>query len=402
MNIFLVGGFLGSGKTTAIAQAVALLRQKGKMAGVVTNDQGDQLVDTRFLRGEAIPVREVTGSCFCCNYAELENSIRSLADEIRPDVVFAESVGSCTDLVATVVNPLHHYYDGDIRVVLSVFADVRSLALYLFKQEPVFRDNVDYIFEKQLEEADILIVNKIDLIGDAERVVISQAIEGAYGDKVILYQNSREEEDVRRWIDAAGSFEPGLSRGKPFTIDYDRYGAGEAELAWLDGEIGIDTSDGTALRIGIGLVDTIYERILAAGYPIGHLKFLLSDGLWQQKISFTSMTGGNDGVRSEVDEMPGGTDEKKKGGIHYSEDDLVADETADNENAPADSDRIAMLINARVQAMPSTLKGIVSDCILMLEEKHGCRITEGRWDSRAPGYPRPTYRMEADREGRNC
>ena len=366
MNIFLVGGFLGSGKTTAVAQAVALLRQEGKMAGVVTNDQGDQLVDTQFLRGSAIPVREVTGSCFCCNYGELEKSIRSLADEIRPDAVFAESVGSCTDLVATVVRPLRHYYEGDIRVVLSVFVDVRSLALYLFKREPVFRDNVGYIFEKQLEEADILVVNKVDLMDDAGLALTRQAIDEAYGDKLILYQNSLEEGDVRRWMETVFSFEPGLPWGKPLEIDYDRYSAGEAELAWLDGEIGIDTADGTAVRIGLGLVNTIHERILAAGYPIGHLKFLLSDGLWQEKISFTSMGDGKAGGPKEKDEM-------------MSEEEEV--------------DRIAILVNARVQAFPATLKGIVLDCILALELEHGCRITEGRWDSRAPGYPRPTYRM---------
>jgi len=359
MDIFLVGGFLGSGKTTAIAQAVALLRIEGKMAGVVTNDQGDQLVDTQFLRGSAIAVREVTGSCFCCNYGELEKSIRCLAEEIRPDVVFAESVGSCTDLVATVVRPLHRYYEEDIRVVLSVFADVRSLALVLFKQEPVFRDNVDYIFEKQLEEADILVVNKMDLMGDAEGAVVGRAIEEAYGDKVILYQNSLDAADIRRWIDTVRDFEPGVSRGKPLEIDYDRYGAGEAELAWLDGEIGIDTSGGNAVKIGTRLVNTIHERILAAGYPIGHLKFLLSDGHWQQKISFTSMPGGD----------------------------------GEDEGAGGEAGRIVLLINARVQALPVTLKEMVSDCILALEEEYGCRITEGRWDSRAPGYPRPTYRM---------
>ena len=367
MNIFLVGGFLGSGKTTAIAQAVAVLRQEGKMAGVVTNDQGDQLVDTQFLRGSAISVREVTGSCFCCNYGELEKSIRSLADEIRPDAVFAESVGSCTDLVATVVRPLRHYYEDDIRVVLSVFVDVRSLALYLFKQEPLFPDNVGYIFEKQLEEADILVVNKVDLMDDAELTLTRQAIEDAYGDKLILYQNSLEEADVRRWMEAVFSFESGLSWGKPLEIDYDRYGAGEAELAWLDGEIGIDTANGTAVRIGLGLVNTIHERILTAGYPIGHLKFLLSDGLWQEKISFTSM---------------GNTKAGKS----------VGEEDAWKPDIPS-SDRIAILVNARVQALPAMLKGIVLDCILALELEHGCRITEGRWDSRAPGYPRPTYRM---------
>jgi Ni2+-binding GTPase involved in maturation of urease and hydrogenase len=368
MNIFLVGGFLGSGKTTAIGRAVSLLREDGKRTGVVTNDQGDQLVDTRFMRGEDIPVKEVTGSCFCCNFGDLRNSIRSLEAEMSPDAVFAESVGSCTDLVATVVRPLYHFYKEDIRVVLSVFADVRSLVQYLFKKEHLFKDNVIYIFEKQLEEADIIVVNKTDLLMARELELARKVIEEAYEGKIILYQSSLEDGDIRRWLEIAGSFERGQAPASSLEVDYDKYGAGEAELAWLDGEIGIDTADGSAVKAGVELVYKIHERIITAGYPIGHLKFLLSDGRWQEKISFTPIPDRVSGPKS----FP--ADPKLKITI-------------------PDSDRIAILFNARVQTVPATLKELVSGCIRELELENRCRITEGRWESFAPGYPRPTFRM---------
>ena len=369
MNIFLVGGFLGSGKTTAIGRAVSLLLKEGKRTGVVTNDQGDQLVDTRFLQGEYIPVKEVTGSCFCCNFGELEKSIRSLEAEVSPDTVFAESVGSCTDLVATVVRPLYHFYGKDIRVVLSVFADVRSLVQYLFKREYLFKDNVAYIFEKQLEEADIIVVNKTDLLTAAELMLAREVIEEAYEDKIILYQNSLEDGNIRQWMETAGNFERGRRPAGPLEVDYDKYGAGEAALAWLDGEIGIDTADATAIKTGLGLVDMIHERIRTAGYPIGHLKFLLSDGAWQKKISFTSIPDPASGLKSSP------VDPKLKLPL-------------------PGSDRIAILLNARVQTSPAILKELVSDCIREWELENRCRITEGRWESFAPGYPRPTFRMK--------
>ena len=61
MKVHLVGGFLGSGKTTAITNASVKLRDAGIIAGVVTNDQGNYLVDSRFIDSNAIPLGEVTG-----------------------------------------------------------------------------------------------------------------------------------------------------------------------------------------------------------------------------------------------------------------------------------------------------------------------------------------------------
>ncbi|MBI4928606.1 MAG: cobalamin biosynthesis protein, partial [Anaerolineae bacterium] len=103
MKLHLVGGFLGSGKTTAIIQAARLLMVQGQRVGVITNDQGKYLVDTAFFRLADLPAVEVTGGCFCCNYDDLDSSLEQLIAEAAPDVIFAESVGSCADLVATVV-----------------------------------------------------------------------------------------------------------------------------------------------------------------------------------------------------------------------------------------------------------------------------------------------------------
>ena len=66
-----VGGFLGAGKTTALAAAARDLATRGLRASVITNDQGSQLVDTEILRAEGFPTEEVIGGCFCCRFDEL-------------------------------------------------------------------------------------------------------------------------------------------------------------------------------------------------------------------------------------------------------------------------------------------------------------------------------------------
>jgi len=87
MDLHIVGGFLGSGKTTAITWASKLLMAQGKRVGVVTNDQGKYLVDTAFFQLSNIPAVEVTGGCFCCNYDDLEKRINQLKETQQPDVI---------------------------------------------------------------------------------------------------------------------------------------------------------------------------------------------------------------------------------------------------------------------------------------------------------------------------
>src|SRR5678809_1652312 len=98
----MIGGFLGAGKTTAVGRLARVLTDKGLRVGLITNDQGRNLVDTAMLRSQGFATEEIPGGCFCCRFNSLVEAAQKLSDATRPDVFIAEPVGSCTDLVATV------------------------------------------------------------------------------------------------------------------------------------------------------------------------------------------------------------------------------------------------------------------------------------------------------------
>src|SRR6476659_658533 len=151
MNLYLVNGFLGSGKTTAIANACKqLINQKVKTA-VITNDQGAQQVDSTYLQILSLPTGEVANGCFCCRYDELEQVVSSLITSEQPEIIFAESVGSCTDLVATVAKPFALHYSGT-RILISVFADAHLMHSIMKGTSCFIEEAVQYIYRKQLEE----------------------------------------------------------------------------------------------------------------------------------------------------------------------------------------------------------------------------------------------------------
>src|SRR5687767_11681025 len=129
---YMIGGFLGAGKTTAVAALAQHLTKAGLRVGLITNDQGTELVDTAMLRSRGFATEEIPGGCFCCRFNSLVEAAQNLTASARPDVFIAEPVGSCTDLVATVTYPLRRIYDANFSIApLSVLVDpVRAARVF--------------------------------------------------------------------------------------------------------------------------------------------------------------------------------------------------------------------------------------------------------------------------------
>ncbi|MCZ7639933.1 MAG: CobW-like GTP-binding protein [Verrucomicrobia bacterium] len=162
----MIGGFLGAGKTTAVAALAKRLVAQGQRVGLITNDQGRHLVDTAMLRAHGFATEEIPGGCFCCRFNSLVEASRRLTASTRPEVFLAEPVGSCTDLVATVTYPLRRLYGDDFTVApVSVLVDpVRAERIFGLSQGGAFSSKVRYIYLKQVEEADLVVISKCDLI----------------------------------------------------------------------------------------------------------------------------------------------------------------------------------------------------------------------------------------------
>jgi len=350
MKIHLLSGFLGSGKTTAIQHACSELIKKGKKVGVITNDQGTKLVDGDFFEHLKIPGLQVVNGCFCCNYNDLDNSIQSLIETNQPDVIFAESVGSCTDIVATVIKPLVKFRP-EAEVTFSTFADAQLLKM-LLQQNSSFDESVRYIYFKQLEEAEVIVISKIDLMDDNSLEEMKRLID-KYSDKITLYQNSFDTTDVRGWLKVFDN--KFVTTPSSLHINYDMYGAGEARLAWHDQQVEIQSGNYNAMQATNGLIKTISQKIQFNEYPIGHLKFLLNN---EKKISITRT--------SQEEVFDNIVEERKYAGL---------------------------LINARVQTSPEALSHIISESIKEIEINFNCKIVVKSHASFQPGYPKPVYRI---------
>lgn len=263
--VVIVGGFLGSGKTSLILAASQLLEQRGLRCAVILNDQGDELVDMRHADAQGVIARAVTGGCFCCRFSGL----MEIMDDLRtaePDVIFAEPVGSCTDISATVLGPLREEFGRYRLASFTVLVDsARSAELSSVDGD----SDLAFLFQKQLQEADLVCISKADLHPDP--AAIPSLNDGGLG-AAARHLSAKTGQGVQEWLDEIlfGSLEAGAIT---LEIDYARYARAEAALAWLNLSLTLDLESSLSPALVVGpFLDRLDEALTLAAIPIVHLK----------------------------------------------------------------------------------------------------------------------------------
>src|SRR5579884_1062722 len=211
LRFIMIGGFLGAGKTTTLARLARFYLSRGQKIGLVTNDQAQDLVDTTSLRAQGFPVEEVPGACFCCRFNDLVGKVEQLEGSQRPDVILAEPVGSCTDLVATVVQPLKDLYGDRFEVgpYPVLFKPGHGLKVLRGEGGAGFSPKAAYIFRKQLEEADAVVVNRLDELDAAALAELNALLAKQFPGTPVLRLSARTGqgfEALTELLDQQGAF----------------------------------------------------------------------------------------------------------------------------------------------------------------------------------------------------
>jgi len=357
-KLILVGGFLGAGKTTLLHQAGQRLAAAGKRVGLITNDQAPDLVDTGMLAQNGGKVREVAGSCFCCDFPGLLEAAQSLEDDEQVDVIVGEPVGSCTDLSATILQPLKDKHRAQFELSpLSVLVDPYRLRSVLVGNSGGLHDSAAYILRKQAEEADVIVINKRDLLTGSQVDELRRLIAAQFDDVTVIELSALNDTGIDAWLEHVMSTT--VSGRKLLDIDYDTYAEGEAVLGWLNASVRLSAEQAsidwrtmlaTFMR---GLRDTF-----AAGrHEVGHLKMLLTDGTEQTIANLTR----------------------------------VDDDVSLRGTAPAAA-TVDLIINARVEMSPDKLEEHVRHHLAQAAEAQGVQTMITHLQCLSPGRPRPTHR----------
>ncbi len=359
-RFIMIGGFLGAGKTTTIARLASRFQAAGNNVVIVTNDQATDLVDTLLLRSQGFHVGEVAGSCFCCNFDALTGTVEALSTSELPDVVLAEPVGSCTDLVATVIRPLEQIYDQPFEIApYGVIIKPSHGSRILGGQgQRGFSPKAEYIFRKQIEEADFVILNRIDELRVEEVQRLTDLLSEQYEGIPIIRMSAKTGEGFEalcEFLKQQGAF------GKrTMDVDYDIYAEGEAELGWLNCQGSIAAETPLDLdRFLIELLERLHRAMVTMDVEVAHLKAI---GMAEGAYAVSNLVSNS--------EVP------------------VLSLRSDWQGAAAD-----FVVNARVAISPEELEALVRSSIS--DQANAVFATA---DIRAlqcfrPGRPVPTHRL---------
>jgi len=356
-RLILVGGFLGAGKTTMLWEASQRLASRGLRVGLITNDQAPELVDTAFLAHGQVSVAEVSGSCFCCNFQGLLDAMAKAQEAGKADVLLAEPVGSCTDLSATIVQPLKDRLGGALVIApLSVMADPARLTDILDGGSAGLHPSAAYIFRKQLEEADIIVISKTDLLPVPDLVALKTRVVQAYPSADVRTVSVKTGEGVEAWLDEVTSrSDAGLRLAE---VDYDVYAEGEAVLGWLNATIKLQ---GELTEWGVfaeNFLKGLSQRFDSLNASVGHVKLLLEAG---DNFLMGNLTGSG--------------------------------ETLNIRGSAGVSSEARLTLNARVQMAPEALEAVVREALAAAGQRR-LTATPVAWRCLSPGRPNPTHRYD--------
>jgi G3E family GTPase len=359
IRLILVGGFLGAGKTTLLAHAAERLAGQGRRVGLITNDQATHLVDTQILQGAGSPVGEVTGGCFCCRFEDLLTAIERLIGESTPDVLICEPVGSCTDLSATVIQPVKKNHGDRFRVSpYSVLVDPsRGRQALSDNLQSRFPRSVIYIYLKQLEEADVIVLNKTDTLSSGELSELQKILAQRFPAKPLFAMSALTGEGVGAWLEFVEAEKP--SGQVIAEVDYDEYAAGEAALGWLNALLQLRAEQGTDwAAFCLELLKAMQAEFCRTSAEVAHVKLHLTTRGGNLLANLTS----NDGpprIRGAVE------------GAHQ---------------------QAVLLVNARVHIGPDRLRTVLERC-LHSTAGDAVRVVVDDIQNFAPARPRPTHRF---------
>lgn len=171
-DVYLLSGFLGSGKTSLLSNLIAQFKAEGVKPAVIMNELGKLAFDSRAV-DEDIPLKEMLEGCICCTGSEkMEAQLQTLLAGEDFDVLLIETTGAAHPVEAldAVFSPLFAN-ELNIKGIITV-ADCKRW-LEREKLSPQTR----MLFLEQIRHAHLIVANKVDLLTEEEVFNVSMQLQ---------------------------------------------------------------------------------------------------------------------------------------------------------------------------------------------------------------------------------
>jgi G3E family GTPase len=198
--IALITGCLGSGKTTLLRH---LLDTTSHRLAILMNEFGEIAIDSQVLRGHNVQIIELTGGCVCCSLTgELEAAVGEIIERVHPDLIVVEATGvaEADALVYEVQDNLPQVRLDTVICIVDAYTSIKY-------------PQVGYTSRTQLAAADIVVINKVDLVTREELEQVEAQVQ-RYNDRAMIIRAERCSVDSEVLLGASGE-RPAVSMVAP-------------------------------------------------------------------------------------------------------------------------------------------------------------------------------------------
>ena len=365
IRFVMLGGFLGSGKTTALLRLARRYVDAGLRVAIITNDQGEGLVDTATFRVSGYEAEEIPKGCFCRRLDELLAAAGRLQDGHRPDVLLAEPIGSGTNLVNTVIKPLKEVYADRFSVApyVALLDPQRAFTALTGTGPAGLSAKVLYLYKMQQNEADVAAINKVDTLSHKRLEELTALVAHNFPKAQVMAVSARTSEGFDALAAVLDGGEPaGRNAIAPADLDQPSLAEANERLGWLNAAWQITAARGRnadrlnanglnaegfdADRLLLDIAGAIKTALTEANAEPAHVKMILRCG---DDIAIANLVGS---VSPAELSRP----------------------------CPNRLKTASLTVNARVEAEPGLLRRIIHACVEQVTAAH-CVEVAGEGES---------------------